>query len=75
MATVMAMVADGMTAVEILADLQEMEAEALGQALRYAAAAVRAGGDPPRTRTLLSSGAPCSSPIGSCGWAVRTISA
>jgi uncharacterized protein (DUF433 family) len=40
-ATVVAMVADGMTTAEILADLPELEAEDVAQALRYAAAAVR----------------------------------
>jgi uncharacterized protein (DUF433 family) len=44
-ATVVVMVADGMTTAEILADLPELEAEDVWQALRYAAAAaaVRAG--------------------------------
>jgi uncharacterized protein (DUF433 family) len=40
-ATVVAMVADGMTVSEILADLPELEAEDVAQALRYAAAALR----------------------------------
>jgi uncharacterized protein (DUF433 family) len=40
-ATVVAMVADGMTTAEILADLPELEAEDVAQARRYAAAAVR----------------------------------
>ena len=40
-ATVVAMVADGMTVEEILTDLPELEAEDIAQALRYAAAAVR----------------------------------
>jgi uncharacterized protein (DUF433 family) len=40
-ATVVAMVADGMTTPEILVDLPELEAEDVAQALRYAAAAVR----------------------------------
>ncbi len=40
-ATVVAMVADGMTTEEILADLPDLEAEDVTQALRYAAAAVR----------------------------------
>jgi uncharacterized protein (DUF433 family) len=40
-ATVLAMVADGMSAPEILADLPGLEAEDVAQALRYAAAAVR----------------------------------
>ena len=40
-ATVVAMVADGMLTAEILADLPEMEAEDVAQALRYAGAAVR----------------------------------
>ena len=40
-ATVVAMVADGMSAAEILADLPGLEAEDVAQALRYAAAAVR----------------------------------
>ncbi|HZV25812.1 MAG TPA: DUF433 domain-containing protein [Acidothermaceae bacterium] len=40
-ATVVAMVADGMTTAEILAELPGLEAEDVAQALRYAAAAVR----------------------------------
>jgi uncharacterized protein (DUF433 family) len=40
-ATVVAMVADGMTVPEILADVPELEAEDVAPALRYAAAAVR----------------------------------
>lgn len=40
-ATVVAMVADGMTVEEILADLPYLEAEDVAEALRYAAAAVR----------------------------------
>jgi uncharacterized protein (DUF433 family) len=40
-ATVVAMVADGMTVQEIVTDLPELEAEDVAQALRYAAAAVR----------------------------------
>jgi uncharacterized protein (DUF433 family) len=40
-ATVVAMVADGMTIPEIVADLPELEAEDVAQALRYAAEAVR----------------------------------
>lgn len=40
-ATVVAMVADGMTTAEILADLPDLESEDIAQALRYAAAAVR----------------------------------
>ena len=40
-ATVVAIVADGMSTAEILADLPELEAEDVAQALRYAAAAVR----------------------------------
>ena len=40
-ATVVAMVADGMTTAEIFADLPELEVEDVAQALRYAAAAVR----------------------------------
>jgi uncharacterized protein (DUF433 family) len=40
-ATVVAMVADGMTVPEIIADLPELEAEDVAQALRYAAAALR----------------------------------
>jgi uncharacterized protein (DUF433 family) len=39
--TVVAMVAYGMSAAEILVDLPELEAEDVAQALRYAAAAVR----------------------------------
>ena len=40
-ATVVAMVADGMTTAEILDDLPELEAEDVAEALRYAAEAVR----------------------------------
>jgi uncharacterized protein (DUF433 family) len=40
-ATVVAMVADGMTTAEILADLPELEAEDVAQAVGCAAAAVR----------------------------------
>ena len=40
-ATVVAMVADGMSTAEILADLPGLEAEDVAHALRYAAAAVR----------------------------------
>lgn len=40
-ATVVAMVADGMTVDEILEDLPELEAEDVAEALRYAAEAVR----------------------------------
>jgi uncharacterized protein (DUF433 family) len=40
-ATVVAMVADGMTVDEILSDLPELEAEDVADALRYAAEAVR----------------------------------
>jgi uncharacterized protein (DUF433 family) len=40
-ATVVAMVADGMTVEEILTDLPYLEAEDVAEALRYAAAAVR----------------------------------
>jgi len=40
-ATVVAMVADGMTTEEILGDLPELEAEDVAEALRYAAEAVR----------------------------------
>jgi uncharacterized protein (DUF433 family) len=40
-ATVVGMVADGMTAEEILADFPYLEAEDIGEALRYAAEAVR----------------------------------
>ena len=39
-ATVVAMVADGMTADEIVADLPELEKEDVAEALRYAAEAV-----------------------------------
>lgn len=39
--TVVAMVADGMTVSEILADLPDLEAEDVAEALRYAAEAVR----------------------------------
>jgi len=40
-ATVVAMVTDGWTVPEIIAELPELEAEDVAQALRYAAAAVR----------------------------------
>lgn len=40
-ATVVAMVADGMSAAEILDDFPDLEAEDIAEALRYAAAAVR----------------------------------
>lgn len=40
-ATVVAMVADGMTTEEILEDLPDLEAEDVAEALRYAAEAVR----------------------------------
>jgi uncharacterized protein (DUF433 family) len=40
-ATVVAMVADGMTTAEIVADVPGLEAEDVAQALRYVAAAVR----------------------------------
>jgi uncharacterized protein (DUF433 family) len=40
-ATVVAMVADGMTIEEILADLPYLEADDVGESLRYAAEAVR----------------------------------
>lgn len=40
-ATVVAMVADGMTVEEILADLPYLEADDVGESLRYAAEAVR----------------------------------
>lgn len=40
-ATVVAMVADGMNVDDILADLPYLEAEDVAEALRYAAAAVR----------------------------------
>lgn len=40
-ATVVAMVADGMTTEEILEDLPGLEAEDVAEALRYAAEAVR----------------------------------
>lgn len=40
-ATVVAMVADGMTVDEILSDLPDLEAEDIAEALRYAAEAVR----------------------------------
>lgn len=40
-ATVVAMVADGMTVDEILTDLPDLEAEDVAEALRYAAEAVR----------------------------------
>jgi uncharacterized protein (DUF433 family) len=40
-ATVVAMVADGMTAEEILVDYPDLERDDIGEALRYAAEAVR----------------------------------
>lgn len=40
-ATVVAMVADGMSVAEILGDFPDLEAEDIAEALRYAAAAVR----------------------------------
>ena len=40
-ATVVAMVADGMTVAEIVADLPDLAAEDVAEALRYAAEAVR----------------------------------
>ena len=40
-ATVVAMVADGMSVPEILDDFPDLEAEDIAEALRYAAAAVR----------------------------------
>lgn len=40
-ATVVAMVADGMTTTEILAELPDLEAEDVTEALRFAAEAVR----------------------------------
>ncbi len=40
-ATVVAMVADGMTVPEILADLPDLEGEDVAEALRFAAEAVR----------------------------------
>jgi uncharacterized protein (DUF433 family) len=40
-ATVVAMVADGMTTDEILADLPDLEAEDITEALRFAAETVR----------------------------------
>lgn len=40
-ATVVAMVADGMSVAEILDDFPDLEAEDIADALRYAAAAVR----------------------------------
>ena len=40
-ATVVGMVAEGMTADEILTDYPDLEAADVGEALRYAAAAVR----------------------------------
>jgi uncharacterized protein (DUF433 family) len=40
-ATVVAIVADGMTVDEILTDLPDLEAEDVAEALRYAAEAVR----------------------------------
>ena len=40
-ATVVAMVADGMSSQEILADLPDLAAEDIAEALRYAAEAVR----------------------------------
>ena len=40
-ATVVAMVADGMTAAEIVAELPDLETEDVAEALRYAAEALR----------------------------------
>lgn len=40
-ATVVAMIADGMTVDEILTDLPDLEAEDIAEALRYAAEALR----------------------------------
>ena len=40
-ATVVAMVADGMTAAEIVAELPDLETEDIAEALRYAAEALR----------------------------------
>jgi uncharacterized protein (DUF433 family) len=40
-ATVVAMVADGMTTAEILDDMTDLEAEDVAEALRYAAEALR----------------------------------
>jgi uncharacterized protein (DUF433 family) len=40
-ATVVAMVADGMSVAEILDDFPDLEADDIAEALRYAAAAVR----------------------------------
>lgn len=40
-ATVVAMVADGMSTADILADLPDLEADDIGEALHYAAEAVR----------------------------------
>jgi len=40
-ATVVAMVADGMTSAEIISDLPDLTAENIAEALRYAAEAVR----------------------------------
>jgi uncharacterized protein (DUF433 family) len=40
-ATVVAMVADGMTAADIVADLPDLELEDIAEALHYAAEAVR----------------------------------
>ncbi|HET7386121.1 MAG TPA: DUF433 domain-containing protein [Nocardioidaceae bacterium] len=40
-ATVVAMVADGMSVAEILDDFPDLEAEDIAEALRYASAAVR----------------------------------
>jgi Protein of unknown function (DUF433) len=57
-ATVVAMVADAMTTAEILAELPELEAEDVAQALRYAASAagscrcVILRGVPSRRRTF-----------------------
>lgn len=41
MATVVAMVADGMTTAEILIDLPELETDDVAEALRFAAESVR----------------------------------
>ena len=46
-ATVVAMVADGLTAEEVCGELPDLTAEDVGEALRYAVEAVRERGLPP----------------------------
>lgn len=53
-ATVVGMVADGMTHAEILSALPDLEAEDVTEALRFAAAALREGGLPRRRHASAS---------------------